>query len=83
MSGFSPPDLNHMPKLTSPQQKLDEERGIVTTPEDCIEGAVRLGICGPEWLVIQIRQVVMLTLDKMGFEIVVKVAKRYGDHERG
>lgn len=64
-----------MPRLSA-QQKLDEERGVATTPLDVLEGGVRLGISGPEWLVKQIAQVQMRALEMLGFEIVVKVAKR-------
>lgn len=70
-------DVQRMPRLSA-QQKLDEERGISATPLECFEGAVRLGIGGPEWLVKQIAQVGMLTLQKMGYSIVPTEAKREG-----
>jgi phage host-nuclease inhibitor protein Gam len=84
MTDFTPPDITHMPRMISPQQKLDEERGIA--PESIVEGAVRLCIGGPSWQVEQMRDVIMFTLDKMGFEIVAKVAKvvtkEGADHDR-
>lgn len=68
-----PHDVVRMPRL-SPQQKLDEERGI--TGLSVVVGAVRLCIGGPEWQVVQTADVIVKALDKLGFEIVPKVANR-------
>lgn len=71
--GVDRPNVNHMPRLSA-QQKLDEERGI--TPRSVVAAAVRLCIGGPAWQIEQMTNVILLTLDKMGFEITVKVVKR-------
>lgn len=68
-----PQDVQRMPRL-SPQQRLDEERGI--SPLSVVVGAVRLCIGGPDWQVVQTADVIVKALDKLGFEIVAKVAKR-------
>ena len=68
-----PHDVQRMPRLSA-QQKLDEERGISAL--SVVEGAVRLCIGGPEWQVVQTAGVIVKALDKLGFDIVPKVAKR-------
>lgn len=73
--GVLPPDIARMPRLSA-QQKLDEERGI--TSRECITGALRVSIGGPEWLVNQVADVILLTLKKMGFKIV---PMERGDYE--
>lgn len=68
-----PHEVQRMPRLSA-QQKLDEERGISAL--SVVVGAVRLCIGGPEWQVVQTADVIVKALDKLGFEIVAKVAKR-------
>lgn len=68
-----PHEVARMPRLSA-QQRLDEERGIM--PRSVVAGAVRMCTGGPDWLVNQMTEVIMRTLDKLGFEIVAKVARR-------
>lgn len=67
-----PQDVQRMPRLSA-QQRLDEERGISAL--SVVVGAVRLCIGGPEWQVVQTADVIVKALDKLGFEIVAKIAR--------
>jgi hypothetical protein len=63
--------------MMSPQQKLDEERGL--TPERCIEFALMMIFGGPSWKIVKASKVISLVLKKMGFKIV---PMERGDYEQ-